>query len=224
MNDAIACDTYRLVRVKGQKRITLSVKSNGDVVVRAPKIVPKYTVDAFVLKNKDWIKNKLESAVTVKDGSSIGEIDIKVSLSSTTKITLEYNHAERELVLYCPERVARADKSKAVKDFLIKKSKASYPDMVHELAKSINQNVNKVYIKTASSRWGSCSSKKNINISAYTFALPQNLQHYIISHEVAHLDNMNHSKEFWELTAKLHPDYKASKKQLKEYGNLLGSL
>lgn len=75
---------------------------------------------------------------------------------------------------------------------------------------------NKIFIRDQKSRWGSCSSKKNLNFSYKIFFLPQRLGDYIIVHELCHLREMNHSDNFWRLVAKVFPDYKVLRKELKK--------
>jgi predicted metal-dependent hydrolase len=48
---------------------------------------------------------------------------------------------------------------------------------------------------------------------------PLNIVDYVVVHELAHLKHFNHSKIFWSLVEQYHPDYKLSKKRLKENGN-----
>lgn len=73
------------------------------------------------------------------------------------------------------------------------------PDRVYKYAASFNLVVNNIKINLSKGRWGSCSSKKNINLSAYLLLLPERLIDYVILHELAHLTEMNHSPKFWSL-------------------------
>ena len=56
---------------------------------------------------------------------------------------------------------------------------------------------NRVYIKDVKSRWGSCSSLGNINLSLWLMLAPIDLVYYVVYHELAHLNEMNHSARFW---------------------------
>lgn len=62
---------------------------------------------------------------------------------------------------------------------------------------------NKVTISKARSRWGSCSSKRDISLSFYLMLLPAHLMDYVILHELAHTREMNHGPKFWELLNQL---------------------
>ncbi|HWC57452.1 MAG TPA: M48 family metallopeptidase [Candidatus Paceibacterota bacterium] len=76
---------------------------------------------------------------------------------------------------------------------------------------------NKVFIRNQRSRWGSCSSKRNLNFSFKLTQLPPELADYIIVHELCHLKEFNHSPRFWALVAETIPDYKTRRSRLYQY-------
>ena len=73
---------------------------------------------------------------------------------------------------------------------------------------------NKIRIKNQKTRWGSCSSKDNLNFNYKIIFLEKKLQDYIIIHELCHLREMNHSENFWKLVAETMPDYREIRKRL----------
>jgi len=74
---------------------------------------------------------------------------------------------------------------------------------------------NRITIKQHETRWGSCSRKKNLNFNYRLFFLPLELVDYVVVHELSHLQEFNHSKNFWKLVAEQIPDYKERRMQLK---------
>ncbi|MDY6250268.1 MAG: M48 family metallopeptidase [Bacteroidaceae bacterium] len=68
---------------------------------------------------------------------------------------------------------------------------------LRQLAAEYGLAFNRVYIKDVVSRWGSCSSARNINISLWLLLAPTHLVDYVLKHELAHLSEMNHSARFW---------------------------
>ncbi|MCK5588706.1 MAG: M48 family metallopeptidase [Candidatus Pacebacteria bacterium] len=76
---------------------------------------------------------------------------------------------------------------------------------------------NKISIRNQKTRWGSCSSRKSLNFNYRIFLLSEDLMDYIIVHEICHLQEMNHSKSFWDLVEKKIPDYKKKRLELKKY-------
>lgn len=73
-----------------------------------------------------------------------------------------------------------------------------------------------ICIRNQVSRWGSCSSKGNLNFNYRIVLLTQKLSDYIIVHELCHLGEFNHSQKFWDLVAKTIPDYKEIKNELQK--------
>lgn len=82
---------------------------------------------------------------------------------------------------------------------------------VHDRIKVLNApygfQYNKIAIRNSSSRWGSCSTKKNLNFNYKIVLLPPELADYIIVHELCHLQELNHSPNFWALVAGSVPNY-----------------
>jgi hypothetical protein len=74
---------------------------------------------------------------------------------------------------------------------------------------------NRVTIKNMKSRLGSCSSLHNLNFASKLFSYPPEVIDYVIVHELCHLKEMNHSKNFYALVAETIPDWKGRKARLK---------
>jgi predicted metal-dependent hydrolase len=74
-----------------------------------------------------------------------------------------------------------------------------------------------ISIRNQKTRWGSCSSKGNLNFSYKVALLPPHLADYIVVHELCHLKEFNHSDKFWNLVAETIPNHKALRKELNEW-------
>lgn len=80
-----------------------------------------------------------------------------------------------------------------------------------------NFSFNKVRIKNQKSCWGSCSRRKNLNFNYRLAFLPAHVADYVVVHELCHLEEMNHSKNFWGLVRKTIFDYSDIRKKLRKY-------
>ena len=87
-----------------------------------------------------------------------------------------------------------------------------------EYAAVLHVDFKDIRVKDQKSRWGSCSSKGNLNFNYRLAYMPPAILDYVVVHELAHLRHMDHSKEFWALVGVYLPDYKERRKWLKEHG------
>tara|TARA_B100001964_G_C13806015_1_gene410903 strand:- start:1 stop:564 length:564 start_codon:yes stop_codon:yes gene_type:complete len=87
--------------------------------------------------------------------------------------------------------------------------------------KIYNYKYNNIKIKNQKSRWGSCSSQRNLNFNYKIFFLKDYMQDYIIVHELCHLKEMNHSPKFWNLVSQTIPNYINIKREVRDYKILI---
>lgn len=176
---------YRLIR-SNRKTISISVNSEGMVMVKAPIGLSRVYIEQFIEDKRDWI-NK-----TVEKQRTRFEIDEK-----TEKLTYE------ELKKYADITMQR------ITPFL------------EEYSKKLGVSYNRVTVKNQRTRWGSCSSKRNLNFNCLLAAAPDSVVRYVVVHELCHLVEMNHSKRFWLLVESLLPDYRKEVKWIKGNGHFL---
>ena len=100
------------------------------------------------------------------------------------------------------------------------KAKEYIPIRTEEIAENSWLRFNAIKITSAKTRWGSCTSKKNLNFSYRLILCPEKVIDYVISHELAHLTHMNHSKDFWWEVERIMPDYKEHKKWLRDNASI----
>jgi predicted metal-dependent hydrolase len=84
-----------------------------------------------------------------------------------------------------------------------------------------NFTYKKISIRNQSSRWGSCSRRGNISFNYRIALLPPEVADYVVVHELCHLGEFNHSKNFWALVEKTIPNWKQLRRTMKEEGRRL---
>lgn len=94
------------------------------------------------------------------------------------------------------------------------------PKRVEEIAKKHWYEYNNVRITSAKTRWWSCTSQRNLNFSFRLILTPPEIIDYVICHELAHLREMNHSRQFWLEVSKMDIEYKAHDAWLKKNWDL----
>lgn len=98
------------------------------------------------------------------------------------------------------------------------------PERVEYFAKVIGVTYGKITIRNQKTRWGSCSSKGNLNFNCLLMLAPPEVLDYVVIHELCHRKQMNHSKAFWLEVEKVLPNYKEVRKWLKEEGSQMITL
>ena len=108
---------------------------------------------------------------------------------------------------------------------LREKARTLVTERVQYYTPLIGVTYNQIAIRAQHTRWGSCSSKGNLNFNCLLALVPTEVLDYIVVHELCHLKELNHSDRFWDEVGKILPDYKTRKKWLKDNGsNLIARL
>lgn len=102
--------------------------------------------------------------------------------------------------------------------YLRKEAKSAIIHCADRFCNQLGIEYKRISVKDQKSRWGSCSSKKNLNFNWRLVLAPNEVMEYVVAHEVAHLKHMNHSQSFWSCVEELYPSYKSSVRWLKENG------
>lgn len=92
------------------------------------------------------------------------------------------------------------------------------PGRVAHFSKQVGVNYGRITIRNQKTRWGSCSSKGNLNFNCLLMLAPPEVIDYVVVHELCHRKEMNHSKAFWYEVAKILPDYKKHVQWLRNEG------
>ena len=103
------------------------------------------------------------------------------------------------------------------KEILMKKAREYLPYRLEYYAKLYGYRYDKCRLTHANTRWGSCSSKKTISLNIGLMKLPEKLRDYVILHELAHLNHMDHSRAFWAEVYEHDKNYKNHDKKLKMF-------
>lgn len=214
------------------RHIRITVQPNGTVVVSSPRYTSTREIEAFLASQQEWIHHQQRSILEKK--GNLGELLLfgksytkLLNYSSIHKVgfriegsTIVYNPTEP------PSTIHHTDPffpfQKQLKRFL-KTTAAHYiPTRTAEIAKKMNCTYNQLTLKEQKTRWGSCSSKGNLNFNWRLVHYPPEIIDYVIIHELSHLTHMNHSAAFWALVAKFDPQYTLHRNYLKRKGLSVG--
>ncbi|MCX6766658.1 MAG: SprT family zinc-dependent metalloprotease [Candidatus Moranbacteria bacterium] len=103
------------------------------------------------------------------------------------------------------------------KEYLARKEEACVlvDNKIDYFRKVYNLCPARISIRNQKTRWGSCSRKGNLNFNYRIIHLPKEYQDYVVVHELCHLKEFNHSRNFWNLVAQTIPDCKKIRKEIR---------
>ena len=178
--------------------------------------------ESFLLKNEAYLIEHFKKRV-YKNGTIISTRDKEYELSIEESDNKSHSGKLKNGIIYLKINKTFDAYEEAIKTILSRVIASDHQATIERKVRELNHiyfrvPVGKVNLKYTTSRWGSCSSKGNINLSTRLLFAPEDVLDYVIIHELAHRKEMNHSSRFWNLVAGAMPDYKEKEKWLKEHG------
>lgn len=217
---------YRIDFSTKRKTVAFIIERNGDVVVKAPAGFSVEKIGELVKKNRMQLYQKInhpqkirttKENITQLNGRSIlfGGKNYKVFVDKETVDQFLFNGK-----FIISENITDQFTLK-LRNWLISEAKEKLTPKIIETAKKLGVEYNKITVSDIQLRWGSCTPKNNININYRIIKAPAFVSNYIIVHELTHLIELNHTKEFWQIVKTAYPKYEEAKKWLLEKGELL---
>lgn len=199
-----------------------------DVKARIFKlIVPRGVSDRrafmFARQHLEWMKDKL-SALPAR--IEIGHGAILPLFGEDVRVDISYDTDIRRTSMAIENRVLRVetnldDVRPRILRFLKNEAKAQLTALSKEKAARIDKSIQSVSVRDTTSRWGSCSYDGKLSYSWRLIFAPYETFDYVVAHEVAHLEHLDHSKAFWGVCRALSEDYVAGKYWICNHGNML---
>ena len=104
---------------------------------------------------------------------------------------------------------------------LVLKAKKVIPERVQYYAPLIGVTYGRITIRCQKTRWGSCSSKGNLNFNCLLMLTPPEVLDSVVVHELCHRKHMNHSQQFYAEVLRVFPEYRKWHRWLKVNGAVL---
>ena len=213
-----------LIRTK-RKTISISITPQGNVVVRAPQTCPMSYIEKIVLKREPWINMHKQKAVSKKQVNEnlfnykevlfCGKI-YPVALANNINKPIIYNDK-----IFIPFKTKPEKVRIAIEKWLRECADPLISERVEYFANLMQLKPSLLRLGNTKTSWGSCNRKQVITINWRCVMLPHDLIDYVIVHELSHILEFNHSKNFWSVVQGVLPDMKYRKTELKKGDYLL---
>ena len=205
---------------KKQKNIRLYIQKDGMIALSAPSYCSEKKAVEFAYKNFEWIKKHLhmsEKRIFTHDSTlSIMGSEYQIIHNPNQKGGLKKQNNSLSVGGSEVDFIHRRVSNFAKKELLTYLNQKAF-----EMAKKIDKTPSKITLKDTSSRWGSCSSKGNLNFCWKIALSPLFVIDYLIAHEVSHLKEMNHGEKFWQTVSKLNVNQAEAEIWLRKNGKEL---
>ena len=176
-------EQVEIIRSK-RKTVTIQIKSDGRVVVRAPVRMSGAAIRQLLEEKSAWIEKHL------------------------AQIRRQNESAEPA---FSPEQLRQ----------LAEAARQDLPRRAARFAPLVGVSYVRITIRAQKSRWGSCSTRGNLNFNCLLMLCPEEVRDYVVVHELCHRKEMNHSRRFWLELARVLPEYEQQRKWLKSNGSRL---
>ncbi len=166
-----------------------------------------------------WIRSRRKTIAIQIDGE--GQVIVRTPYGITKRQVEEFLDEKKDWLLQTRQRVEKRKTeqipiSEEVRREGIERAKRIFPERTAYFAKRMGVDYGRITIREQKTRWGSCSSKGNLNFNWKLVLLAPELLDYVVVHELAHRREMNHSKNFWKIVEAELPDYRERRRRLKE--------
>ena len=207
---------YTLTRSK-RKTVAIYVRDGG-LDVRAPLKMPQRDIDRFVASKEKWITDKLSQSrqrTERREAFSLNYGDAVILRGAEHIISARSEARDAEAFCLPPGLTPEQIKEACVAIYR-RLAKEHLTGRVAAYAEQMGVIPASVKISGAKTRWGSCSSKRNVNFSWRLIMADDSVIDYVVVHELAHLTEMNHSARFWVIVERVMPNFCDDKKRLRE--------
>ena len=201
------------------KRPNLKLK-NGKIIVSVPE---GFEVDPqnILEDNPEWVLKHWKKAEEFReeipervfeDGESFSvlgdEKTVKVEKRRSNKVEDDIRLAE-----HLVDQTSLKDQlEKALREY----ARNEFESKTEKYSNLVDEDFEKIFVRDQTTRWGSCSSNKNLNFNWRLVLGPEHVLEYVVVHELVHLEHSNHGREFWSRVEELYPQYKRSDDWLSE--------
>jgi len=217
---------YAVKRSSRAKHARLEVRAGTGLTVVIPGSYKINDISALLRKKERWILDKLAKYVKghpITEGKEPKSGNFIPYLGRRLKVVTRYDSStvagvklEKNRLLVDLNR-QNGRLNLVLEWWYRRQAEKLFKKRADELCSRLGVTYDRLTVRGAKTRWGSCSQKGNMNFNWKLMMVPESVIDYVVIHELAHLKEMNHSKNFWKLVAEYCPQWRKHKKWLKDH-------
>jgi predicted metal-dependent hydrolase len=217
-----------------RRGISIYVKPKQPIRVVTSVSMPIEKIDEFLAAKEKWLEKHLQKFAEHQEKFPEKKLlqsetfpflgkNLRLKFEKTGLKSPFFTRTDEHLNLHLPESMWEDLQDEdleqfwpGLQNFYKREAETLISERIRVWSEQMDLRPNAVRFRNQKSRWGSCSSRGNININWRLIGAPLEVIDYILVHELSHLQHMDHSKDFWRLVAKHQPQYLESEKWLDE--------
>lgn len=224
---------YTLKPSQRAKYIRIKLNNQGELSVTLPYRSSATQAHDFIQSKSAWIAKQLSKLPEPRNNRIPDQLNLALLDETWVVRNLDQEIIDQEAnALYI-----EIDDEQAIINFsgndqhvdvfnqllaqwLKQKARIIFSNMLEALAEQHGFHYNRLSIRAQKTRWGSCSSRKNISLNCKLLFMPTEVVEYVMIHELCHTIQMNHSAKFWQLVEDCDPNFQANRVVLKKFKSL----
>lgn len=221
---------YRIVRSRRARKLRLRVGPNGVEVTQPARCTTKDVI-GFLDTNASWILKQLQRVERLRgawrreqqhDGILFRGEPTRVRVQSRPARARQniVQFVNGEIVL-CSADLSQTPIVRSLENWLRRQARMEIKKELVSVSGALQQKPGRLYVRDQRTRWGSCSSRKNLSFNWRLVLAPDFVLRYIVAHEAAHLAVLNHSAQFWLTVKGLCPETERAKQWLRAHASEL---
>lgn len=216
------------IRASARRRtLSLELRPDGSLTVAAPRGMALTTIRAFVESRRVWIEAKralisqpVPARPALESGARLSYLgaDLVLNVASAPARRAACRRESDTLVIEVPHNKPMRP---AIEAWYRREAARHAAARVAHFAPQVGRAVNRITIRAQRTRWGSCSSSGAISLNWRLMQAPPEIFDYVVVHELCHLLVPNHSPRFWAEVARVLPDWRSRRAELRQFGRSL---
>lgn len=230
-SELIDVEGLEITLIRSRRRtLALEVDHRG-IRARAPQRLAMKEIVGFIRTKKTWLKTQLNNAPAPPDKLSLTQgstvplngsmLPIQLS-SGRGPIFLDHlnEHATLHIPIISSHLSQQETAHRKLSAWYRQTSLIQLEELVAEIIPKMENSISapQVRVRDYKRRWGSCDHRGNLSFNWRLVMAPREIQRYVVVHELAHRQEFNHSKRFWQIVSYFDPEWRTHQNWLQANG------